>query len=104
MQAKYLYTLNTQINLNNNNCTGLDLLDSCGPREGTDSEAHTHTFPLQQANGSQVHVLYSTPTCYLWELNKANLTWYLGQGTWEFGVGLICSVVCDCSQCPRAGQ
>ncbi|XP_034378373.1 lysosomal alpha-mannosidase isoform X1 [Arvicanthis niloticus] len=29
----------------------------------------------QQANGSQVHVLYSTPTCYLWELNKANLTW-----------------------------
>nr|BAE42288.1 unnamed protein product [Mus musculus] len=29
----------------------------------------------QQANGSLVHVLYSTPTCYLWELNKANLTW-----------------------------
>lgn len=29
----------------------------------------------QQANGSKVHVLYSTPTCYLWELNKANLTW-----------------------------
>ncbi|XP_076977823.1 lysosomal alpha-mannosidase [Tamandua tetradactyla] len=29
----------------------------------------------QQANGSHVHVLYSTPTCYLWELNKANLTW-----------------------------
>nr|XP_048290616.1 lysosomal alpha-mannosidase isoform X1 [Myodes glareolus] len=29
----------------------------------------------QQANGSRVHVLYSTPTCYLWELNKANLTW-----------------------------
>lgn len=32
----------------------------------------------QQANGSRVHVLYSTPACYLWELNKANLTWYLG--------------------------
>lgn len=29
----------------------------------------------QQAEGSQVHVLYSTPSCYLWELNKANLTW-----------------------------
>lgn len=29
----------------------------------------------QQANGSKVHVLYSTPSCYLWELNKANLTW-----------------------------
>ncbi|XP_041505823.1 lysosomal alpha-mannosidase isoform X1 [Microtus oregoni] len=29
----------------------------------------------QQVNGSRVHVLYSTPTCYLWELNKANLTW-----------------------------
>ncbi|XP_012923865.1 lysosomal alpha-mannosidase isoform X7 [Heterocephalus glaber] len=29
----------------------------------------------QQANGSRVHVLYSTPACYLWELNKANLTW-----------------------------
>ncbi|XP_051693810.2 lysosomal alpha-mannosidase [Oryctolagus cuniculus] len=31
----------------------------------------------QQANGSRVHVLYSTPACYLWELNKANLTWSL---------------------------
>ncbi|XP_006161046.1 lysosomal alpha-mannosidase [Tupaia chinensis] len=29
----------------------------------------------QQANGSRVHVLYSTPACYLWELNNANLTW-----------------------------
>ncbi|XP_045405914.1 lysosomal alpha-mannosidase isoform X2 [Lemur catta] len=29
----------------------------------------------QQANGSSVNVLYSTPACYLWELNKANLTW-----------------------------
>ncbi|KAL2764393.1 lysosomal alpha-mannosidase isoform 2 precursor [Daubentonia madagascariensis] len=28
-----------------------------------------------QANGSRVNVLYSTPACYLWELNKANLTW-----------------------------
>ncbi len=28
----------------------------------------------QQAKGSSVHVLYSTPACYLWELNKANLT------------------------------
>ncbi|XP_025771568.1 lysosomal alpha-mannosidase [Puma concolor] len=28
----------------------------------------------QQANGSRVNVLYSTPACYLWELNKANLT------------------------------
>nr|XP_051693838.1 lysosomal alpha-mannosidase isoform X3 [Oryctolagus cuniculus]XP_051693840.1 lysosomal alpha-mannosidase isoform X3 [Oryctolagus cuniculus] len=31
----------------------------------------------EQANGSRVHVLYSTPACYLWELNKANLTWSL---------------------------
>nr|XP_051693853.1 lysosomal alpha-mannosidase isoform X7 [Oryctolagus cuniculus] len=31
----------------------------------------------QQASGSPVHVLYSTPACYLWELNKANLTWSL---------------------------
>ncbi|XP_036354000.2 lysosomal alpha-mannosidase isoform X1 [Ochotona princeps] len=29
----------------------------------------------EQAKGSRVHVLYSTPACYLWELNKANLTW-----------------------------
>ncbi|KAB0404857.1 hypothetical protein E2I00_001647, partial [Balaenoptera physalus] len=28
----------------------------------------------QQANGSRVNVLYSTPACYLWQLNKANLT------------------------------
>ncbi|KYO34592.1 lysosomal alpha-mannosidase [Alligator mississippiensis] len=31
----------------------------------------------QQANGSRVHVLYSTPSCYLWALNQANLTWSL---------------------------
>ncbi|KAK2087429.1 Lysosomal alpha-mannosidase [Saguinus oedipus] len=36
-------------------------------------------LPQQQAKGSSVHVLYSTPGCYLWELNKANLTWYLGK-------------------------
>lgn len=30
---------------------------------------------FQQANGSRVHVLYSTPSCYLWELHRANLSW-----------------------------
>ncbi|XP_060096660.1 lysosomal alpha-mannosidase [Heteronotia binoei] len=29
----------------------------------------------QQLHGSHVHVLYSTPSCYLWELNQANLSW-----------------------------
>nr|XP_058146193.1 lysosomal alpha-mannosidase-like [Dasypus novemcinctus] len=29
----------------------------------------------EQAKGSRVHVLYSTPACYLWQLHKANLTW-----------------------------
>ncbi|KAJ6668062.1 hypothetical protein lerEdw1_016383 [Lerista edwardsae] len=29
----------------------------------------------QQSNGSHVNVLYSTPSCYLWELNKANMSW-----------------------------
>ncbi|XP_066472931.1 lysosomal alpha-mannosidase [Tiliqua scincoides] len=29
----------------------------------------------QQSNGSYVNVLYSTPSCYLWELNKANMSW-----------------------------
>nr|XP_012645942.1 lysosomal alpha-mannosidase isoform X1 [Microcebus murinus] len=33
----------------------------------------------KQANGSRVNVLYSTPACYLWELNKANLTWSVKQ-------------------------
>ncbi|XP_044607793.2 lysosomal alpha-mannosidase isoform X2 [Equus asinus] len=33
----------------------------------------------QQANGSRVNVLYSTPACYLWELNKANLSWSVKQ-------------------------
>ncbi|XP_051897842.1 lysosomal alpha-mannosidase [Pristis pectinata] len=28
-----------------------------------------------QSSGSNVNVLYSTPSCYLHELNKANLTW-----------------------------
>ncbi|XP_009459998.1 PREDICTED: lysosomal alpha-mannosidase [Nipponia nippon] len=31
----------------------------------------------RQANGSRVHVLYSTPSCYLWELYQANLSWSL---------------------------
>uniref|UniRef100_A0A8C3JTX6 Alpha-mannosidase n=1 Tax=Calidris pygmaea TaxID=425635 RepID=A0A8C3JTX6_9CHAR len=31
----------------------------------------------RQANGSRVHVLYSTPSCYLWELHQANLSWSL---------------------------
>ncbi|XP_043940666.1 lysosomal alpha-mannosidase [Protopterus annectens] len=29
----------------------------------------------QQANSSKVNVFYSTPSCYLQELNKANLSW-----------------------------
>ncbi|XP_069460399.1 lysosomal alpha-mannosidase-like [Ambystoma mexicanum] len=29
----------------------------------------------QQINGSKVNVLYSTPSCYLWELHQSNLTW-----------------------------
>ncbi|XP_070595631.1 lysosomal alpha-mannosidase isoform X1 [Erythrolamprus reginae] len=29
----------------------------------------------QQLKGSRVNVFYSTPNCYLWELNKANMTW-----------------------------
>ncbi|KAM4611334.1 lysosomal alpha-mannosidase [Polymixia lowei] len=31
----------------------------------------------EQANGSRVNVLYSTPSCYLQELHRANLTWAL---------------------------
>ena len=30
---------------------------------------------LQQANGSDVNIFYSTPSCYLYALNKANRTW-----------------------------
>ncbi len=30
-----------------------------------------------QAKGSKVNVLYSTPSCYLQELNLANLTWFV---------------------------
>lgn len=48
--------------------------------------SHTDTSPQQQANGSRVNVLYSTPACYLWQLNKANLTWYLG-GLGSLGMG-----------------
>ncbi|XP_061472674.1 lysosomal alpha-mannosidase isoform X1 [Rhineura floridana] len=29
----------------------------------------------QQLSGSRINVLYSTPSCYLWELNKANISW-----------------------------
>ncbi|KAJ8001680.1 hypothetical protein DPEC_G00171970 [Dallia pectoralis] len=31
----------------------------------------------KQSNGSRVNVLYSTPSCYLQELHRANLTWTL---------------------------
>ncbi|XP_027764768.1 lysosomal alpha-mannosidase [Empidonax traillii] len=31
----------------------------------------------RQSNGSHVHALYSTPSCYLQELHRANLTWPL---------------------------
>ncbi|XP_072458359.1 lysosomal alpha-mannosidase-like isoform X2 [Notamacropus eugenii] len=33
----------------------------------------------KQTEGSLINVLYSTPACYLWELNKANLTWTVKQ-------------------------
>uniref|UniRef100_A0A3Q1H5Q8 Alpha-mannosidase n=1 Tax=Anabas testudineus TaxID=64144 RepID=A0A3Q1H5Q8_ANATE len=36
-----------------------------------------HYVNAQQANGSKVNVLYSTPSCYLQELHRANLTWSL---------------------------
>ncbi|XP_074544747.1 lysosomal alpha-mannosidase [Halichoeres trimaculatus] len=36
-----------------------------------------HYVNAQQANGIKVNLLYSTPSCYLQELNKANLTWAL---------------------------
>uniref|UniRef100_A0A8C0WYT4 Lysosomal alpha-mannosidase n=1 Tax=Castor canadensis TaxID=51338 RepID=A0A8C0WYT4_CASCN len=49
----------------------------CGSREGVDSPGLTHASSQQQANGSRIHVLYSTPACYLQELNKAKLTWSL---------------------------
>lgn len=34
-----------------------------------------HYVNGQQANGSKVNVLYSTPSCYLQELHRANTTW-----------------------------
>lgn len=57
-------------------------MHTCGPpgKVRTPEGSHADTSPQQQANGSRVNVLYSTPACYLWELNKANLTWYLGRG------------------------
>ncbi|XP_030638691.1 lysosomal alpha-mannosidase [Chanos chanos] len=36
-----------------------------------------HYVNAQQSNGSRVNVLYSTPSCYLQELHRANLTWPL---------------------------
>uniref|UniRef100_A0A8C4E9F8 Alpha-mannosidase n=1 Tax=Dicentrarchus labrax TaxID=13489 RepID=A0A8C4E9F8_DICLA len=36
-----------------------------------------HYVNALQANGSKVNVLYSTPSCYLQELHRANLTWAL---------------------------
>ncbi|KAL3996930.1 hypothetical protein ACER0C_009586 [Sarotherodon galilaeus] len=36
-----------------------------------------HYVNARQANGSKVNVLYSTPSCYLQELHRANLTWPL---------------------------
>nr|XP_046229733.1 lysosomal alpha-mannosidase [Scatophagus argus] len=36
-----------------------------------------HYVNAQQTNGSKVNVLYSTPSCYLQELHRTNLTWPL---------------------------
>ncbi|XP_029440965.1 lysosomal alpha-mannosidase [Rhinatrema bivittatum] len=36
-----------------------------------------HYVNLQQSNGSNVNVLYSTPSCYLSQLHQANLSWSL---------------------------
>ncbi|KAF4094455.1 hypothetical protein AMELA_G00015200 [Ameiurus melas] len=36
-----------------------------------------HHVNARQVQGSRVHVLYSTPSCYLQELNLANITWPL---------------------------
>ncbi|XP_060715118.1 lysosomal alpha-mannosidase [Tachysurus vachellii] len=36
-----------------------------------------HYVNTKQVGGSKVHVLYSTPSCYLQELNLANITWPL---------------------------
>ena len=35
---------------------------------------HFHIV-LQQANGSKVNLLYSTPSCYTYAKNKAKVTW-----------------------------
>ena len=43
-----------------------------------------HYVNAQQANGVKVNVLYSTPSCYLQELHRANLTWY-----YEFQISLL---------------
>ncbi|XP_045146219.1 lysosomal alpha-mannosidase-like [Echinops telfairi] len=58
-----------------------------------------HLVNAQQAKGSRVHLLYSTPACYLQELNKANLTWSLKEddffpyadGPHEFWTGYFSS-------------
>ncbi|XP_061626669.1 lysosomal alpha-mannosidase isoform X1 [Phyllopteryx taeniolatus] len=36
-----------------------------------------HYVNARQSNGSRVNVLYSTPSCYLQELHRANLSWVL---------------------------
>ncbi|XP_063997381.1 lysosomal alpha-mannosidase, partial [Pogoniulus pusillus] len=53
----------------------------------------------RQANGSRVQVLYSTPSCYLRELHRANLSWPLkaddflpyADGAHQFWTGFFCS-------------
>lgn len=39
------------------------------------SKTDQQYFFLQQINGSNVNVFYSTPSCYLYALNRANRTW-----------------------------
>lgn len=34
-----------------------------------------NTYYKQQKKGSKVNLLYSTPSCYLYQLNRANKTW-----------------------------
>ncbi|XP_078091137.1 lysosomal alpha-mannosidase isoform X2 [Mustelus asterias] len=59
-------------------CTDDPIKDDKGMEEYNVDEIVSYFIQIahrQQSNGSDVNVFYSTPSCYLYQLNKANLTW-----------------------------
>lgn len=54
---------------------GSDFQDQNANEKFKNLDKLIHYVNLQQDNGSDINIFYSTPSCYLYALNKANRQW-----------------------------